>query len=258
MSSDRSILAQIYFYLTGLTPTDFDSKNTEVRERHEGDTTCEVLGISDVKNNSLATVTQKMVASAVNEASAEREDMSGTHATMNGSDAYLNSTDLTSVDFGPCLKKGAKMLKNIQDKTGAVSPEKDVLTAKEPLATKESAPTVEKAENETDTTPEIDVFSTKKLLATKESAPTVEKAENEIDATPEIDVFSTKELLATKESAPTVEKAQREIDTSAKKLEGSSNSSLHDQQVPTEPSNQRSRTEVGDRQEVSEVVGKCE
>lgn len=196
MSSDRSILAQIYFYLTGFTPTDFDHKNTAVRERHEGDITCEVLGISDANNNSLATVTQKMVASAINEASAEREDMAGTHATMNGSDAYLNSTDLTSVDFGPCLKESAKRPKNIEDKTSAVSPEIDVLTAKE--------------------------------------------------------------LLAIKESAPIVEKAQNEIDSPAKKHEGSCNSSPPDQQVPTEPSNQRSRTEVGDRQDVSEVVGKCE
>ena len=251
-------MAQIYFYLTGFTPTDFDHKNTEVCEHHEGDTTCEVLGISDPKNNSLATVIQKMVASAINEASTEREDMSGTHAMMNGSDAYLNSTDLKSVDFGPCLKESAKRLTSIEDKTGAVPPEKDVLTAKELLATKESAPTVEKAENEIDTTPEIDVFTAKELLATKESAPTVEKAQSETDATPEIDVFTAKELLATKESAPTVVKAQSEIDAPAKKHEGSCNSSPNDQQVAAEPSNQRSRTEVGDRQEVSEVVGKCE
>ena len=86
----------------------------------------------------------------------------------------------------------------------------------------------------------------------------MEKAQSETDTTPEIDVFTAKELLATKESAPTVGKAQSEIDTPAKKHEGSCNSFPHDQQVPAEPSNQRSRTEVGDRQEVSEVVGKCE
>ena len=104
----------------------------------------------------------------------------------------------------------------------------------------------------------IDVFIAKEILATKESAPTVERAQSETDATPEIDVFTAKELLATKESAPTVVKAQSEIDAPAKKHEGSCNSSPNDQQVPAEPSNQKSRTEVGDRQEVSEVVGKCE
>ena len=138
------------------------------------------------------------------------------------------------------------------------TPEIDAFTAKELLAIKESAPTVEKAQSATDATPEIDVFIAKEILATKESAPTVERAQSETDATPEIDVFTAKELLATKESAPTVVKAQSEIDAPAKKHEGSCNSSPNDQQVPAEPSNQKSRTEVGDRQEVSEVVGKCE
>ena len=86
----------------------------------------------------------------------------------------------------------------------------------------------------------------------------MEKAENEIDTTPAMDVFAVKELLPTKESAPTVKKAENEIDTPAKKHEESCNSSPHDQQLPNEPSNQRSRIEVGDCQEVSEVVGKCE
>ena len=117
---------------------------------------------------------------------------------------------------------------------------------------------MEKAQSATDATPEIDVFIAKEILATKESAPTVERAQSETDATPEIDVFTAKELLATKESAPTVVKAQSEIDAPAKKHEGSCNSSPNDQQVPAEPSSQKSRTEVGDRQEVSEVVGKCE
>ena len=138
------------------------------------------------------------------------------------------------------------------------TPEIDAFTAKELLAIKESAPTVEKAQSATDATPEIDVFIAKEILATKESAPTVERAQSETDATPEIDVFTAKELLATKESAPTVVKAQSEIDAPAKKHEGSCNSSPNDQQVPAEPSSQKSRTEVGDRQEVSEVVGKCE
>ena len=148
-------------------------------------------------------------------------------------------------------------MEKAQSETDA-TPEIDVFITKELLATKESAPTVEIAQSETDTTPEIDVFIAKELLATKESPPTVEKAQSETDTTPEIDVFTAKELLATKESAPTVGKAQSEIDTPAKKHEGSCNSFPHDQQVPAEPSNQRSRTEVGDRQEVSEVVGKCE
>ena len=86
----------------------------------------------------------------------------------------------------------------------------------------------------------------------------MEKAENEIETIPEKDVFTAKELSLTQESAPTVEKAENEIDIPAKKHEESYNSSPHDQQLANEPSNQRSRIEVGDHQEVSEVVGKCE
>ena len=208
MSSDRSKLAQIYFYLTGFAPTHFDHKNTEVPEHHEEDKTCDVLGMSGTNNNSLATVTEKMVAvaSSINEASAAREDRSGTHATVKATDPYLNSTDLTSADFGPCLKENAKRLKNVEDETSAVS-----------------------IGNFAGTT-----------------------------ASPETDVFTTKELLATKESSPTLEKAQNVPDTAAKKHEGNCNTSPSDEKVPTEPSSQRSRTDVGDHQDVSEVVCKCE
>lgn len=208
MSSDRTILAQIYFYLTGSAPTHFDLKNTEVPEQHEEDKTCDVLGMSGTNNNSLATVTEKKVAvaSSINEASAAREDRSGTHATVKATDPYLNSTDLTSAGFGPCLKEQAKRLKNVEDEISAVS-----------------------IGNFAGTT-----------------------------ASPETDVFTTKELLATKESSPTLEKVQNVPDTTVKKHEGNCNTSLSDEQVPTEPSSQRSTTNVGDHKDVSKVVDRCE
>lgn len=77
------------------------------------------------------------------------------------------------------------------------------------------------------------------------------------NAAHKMEVFTVKGPLATKERASSVEKAPDETVTSGKTHEESCDTST-DEQVPTEPSNQRNGSEEEGRQERRGVVCKCE
>lgn len=188
-----------------MTPAGFHEKNTKPLE-HEEDKTCDFLvEDSDVNNNSLATTAQKMAASAKKEPLTAREDRSGENVAVNELESYSGSKSLMSADFRPCSKKGEITLLNKEGNSSDVLGETLTIT----------------------------------------------------NFAHSLGAFTAKEPLATKERALSLEKALDETDISGKTHEESCNTST-DEQVPTEPSNQRNGSEEGGRQERKGAVCKCE